>query len=52
MYFAARSADTNEQLVEEAGLRVENARPERIGEKDGDATFLWVVARKPRHAPS
>lgn len=52
MYFAARSAETNERLVEEAGLRVESARLERIGEKDGDVTFLWVVARKPGRAPS
>lgn len=52
MYFAARSAETNERLVEEAGLRVESARLERIGEKDGDVTFLWLVAKKPGRVPS
>ena len=52
MYFAARSAEKNERLVEGAGLRVESARPESITEEGGEATFLWVVARKPGRAPS
>jgi hypothetical protein len=47
MYFAGYAAQKNEELVEEAGLSVARARLETIQEKGGDATFLWVVARKP-----
>ncbi len=52
MYFAARSAEKNEELIEEAGLRVASARLESINEEGGDITFLWVVARKPSPAQS
>jgi SAM-dependent methyltransferase len=50
MYFAAHAAEKNEQLVEEAGLRVSSARLETINEEGGDVTFLWIVARKPGQA--
>ena len=52
MYFAGHSAEKNEELVEEAGLRVASARVESINEEGGEITFLWIVARKPRLAPS
>ena len=52
MYFAGHPAEKNEELVEEAGLRIASARLESINEEGGDVTFLWVVARKPRRAPS
>lgn len=48
MYFAGHTVQTNEELVEEAGLRVVSARTEAVREAGGDVTFLWMVAKKPR----
>ncbi len=48
MYFAGHAAEKNEELVEEARLRVLSARTEVVSEEGGDVTFLWVVAKKPR----
>jgi ubiquinone/menaquinone biosynthesis C-methylase UbiE len=48
MYFAGHAVQTNEELVEEAGLRVVSARTEAVREAGGDVTFLWMVAKKPR----
>jgi hypothetical protein len=48
MYFSGHAAEKNEELVEEAGLRVASARLETIHEEGGEVAFLWVVARKPR----
>ena len=48
MYFAGHAVQTNEELVEEAGLRVVSARTEAVREEGGDVTFLWMVAKKPR----
>ncbi len=48
MYFAGHAAQKNEELVEEAGLRVVSARPEVVREEGRSVTFLWMVARKPR----
>ncbi len=48
MYFAGHGAQKNEELVEEAGLRVISARTEAVREESGDVTFLWMVAKKPR----
>jgi SAM-dependent methyltransferase len=48
MYFSAFDASTNKRLVEEAGLQLLHA-DEITDDEDGTpATFLWVVARKPR----
>ena len=48
MYFAGYAAEKNEELVEEAGLRVVSARGEVVREEGEAVTFLWVVAKKPR----
>ena len=48
MYFAGHAVQKNEELVEEAGLRVISARTEAVREEGGDVTFLWMVAKKPR----
>jgi SAM-dependent methyltransferase len=48
MYFAGYAAEKNEELVEEAGLRVISARREVVREEGEAVTFLWVVAKKPR----
>lgn len=48
MCFAGHAVQTNEEPVEEAGLRVVSARTEAVREEGGDVTFLWMVAKKPR----
>jgi SAM-dependent methyltransferase len=48
MYFSGYDAATNRRLVREAGLVIEHARAETDEEFGGPATFLWIVARKPR----
>ena len=48
MYFAGHTAQKNEELVEEADLRIVSARTEALKEEGGDVTFLWIVAKKPR----
>lgn len=45
MYFAGHAMEKNEQLVEEASLRIVDARPGTINEKRRSVTFLRVVAR-------
>ena len=48
MFFSHFGAATNRRLVQAAGLRLLDAR-ERTEDEDGrPATFLWVVAEKPR----
>jgi SAM-dependent methyltransferase len=48
MFFSHFDAETNRRLVQAAGLRLIDAR-ERTEDEDGQpATFLWVVAEKPR----
>jgi predicted TPR repeat methyltransferase len=48
MYFAGWAAEKNEELVENAGLRVLSAREEVVREEGEAVPFLWVVAKKPR----
>jgi SAM-dependent methyltransferase len=48
MYFAGWDAEKNEELVENAGLRVLSTREEVVREEGEAAPFLWVVAKKPR----
>jgi SAM-dependent methyltransferase len=48
MYFAGRAAEKNEELVENAGLRIRSAREEVVREEGDGLPFLWVVAKKPR----
>ncbi len=48
MYFSGYDAATNRRLVREAGLVIERARAETDEEFGRPATFLWIVARKPR----
>lgn len=47
MYFSGYDAETNRQLVREAGLRLLSAREETTEEDGVPVTFLWVVAKKP-----
>jgi SAM-dependent methyltransferase len=48
MYFAGHAPEKNEELVQDAGLRIVSASTEAIREEGGPTTFLWVVAKKPR----
>jgi len=45
MYFSQHDAATNLRFLQEAGLVVE--RSEIVAQDNEDATFLWVIARKP-----
>lgn len=47
MYFSHYGAETNRQLVRDAGLRLLSARAETTDEDGVPVTFLWVVAEKP-----
>jgi SAM-dependent methyltransferase len=47
MYFSSHDAATNLRLLTAAGLDVIEAEPVTIHEPDADATFLWVLARRP-----
>lgn len=46
MYWSSFDRRTNEQLFEEAGLRVVSAREETTAEFGEPVTFLWIVAQK------
>jgi SAM-dependent methyltransferase len=45
MYFSQHDAATNMRLIQEAGLVVE--RSDIVKQDNEDATFLWIIARKP-----
>jgi len=45
MFFSQCDAATSLSLVEQAGLKV--SRAETMAQDDEDASFLWVIARKP-----
>jgi cyclopropane fatty-acyl-phospholipid synthase-like methyltransferase len=47
MFFSSHDADTNLRLLEEAGLELVRSEIVTIQEPEGDATFLWALARKP-----
>ena len=47
MYWSHFDAETNQRLVEEAGLVIESAALKTADEDGLPVTFLWVVARKP-----
>ncbi len=46
-YFSGYDAATNQALVRQTGLVIEQAQAETDSEFDRPATFLWIVARKP-----
>ena len=50
MFFSGFDAETNSRLVREAGfeLLTDELVWMREPEPEGDAAFLWVLARKPR----
>ncbi|MGN6377996.1 MAG: class I SAM-dependent methyltransferase [Gaiellales bacterium] len=48
MYFSSHDATTNVRLLHETGLEVIEATPVTIREPEGDATFLWALARRPQ----
>ena len=47
MFFSGFDADTNRRLVREAGFELLADEVVVIREPEGDAAFLWVLARKP-----
>ncbi len=47
MFFSSYDADENRRLLEEAGFEVALDEVITMREPEGDATFLWVLARKP-----
>ncbi|HDQ71170.1 MAG TPA: class I SAM-dependent methyltransferase [Chloroflexi bacterium] len=47
MYWSGFDGETNQRMVEEAGLRIVSAREETVPEFDQPVTFLWIVAQKP-----
>lgn len=47
MYWSCFDGETNQRLIEEAGLRIVSAREETVEEHGEPVTFLWVVAQKP-----
>ena len=51
MYWSSFDSQTNLRLVREAGLEIVQARKETVEEHGEQATFLWIVARKPRGRP-
>ncbi len=46
MYWSGFDSDTNERLVEEAGLRIVSARISVYGKDGLPGKFLWVIAEK------
>ena len=46
MYFSGYDAETNAQLVRDAGFVIVTARPETAEEFGRPTTFFWIVARK------
>lgn len=46
MYWSGFDSETNQRLVEEAGLVIEQANIETEMEFDQPISFLWIVARK------
>jgi SAM-dependent methyltransferase len=49
-YFSGYDGETNQRLVRQAGLIIEQAQAETDSEFGRPTTFLWIVARKPREA--
>jgi 2-polyprenyl-3-methyl-5-hydroxy-6-metoxy-1,4-benzoquinol methylase len=47
MFFSSHDADTNRALIRAAGLIVVLDDVVTMSEPEGDATFLWLLARKP-----
>jgi SAM-dependent methyltransferase len=47
MYWSHFDSQTNQHLVQEAGLRIVRAREETALEDGVPITFLWIVAQKP-----
>ncbi len=47
MYWSHFDSETNQLLVQEAGLQILSAQEETADEDDNPVTFLWVVAQKP-----
>ncbi|HUX75328.1 MAG TPA: class I SAM-dependent methyltransferase [Anaerolineae bacterium] len=46
MYWSGFDSETNERLVEEAGLRIISTREETATEFDKSVTFLWIIAQR------
>ncbi len=46
MYWSSFDSETNQRLVEEAGLSILSAQEETAEELGKPITFLWVIAQK------
>lgn len=51
MYWSAYDADTNRDLVQNAGFEIEQATIETAPELGGPVSFLWVIARRLARLP-
>jgi ubiquinone/menaquinone biosynthesis C-methylase UbiE len=51
MFWSSYDSETNVRLVRKTGLEIVRAREETVEEHGEQATFLWVVARKPGGSP-
>jgi hypothetical protein len=47
MFFSSYDADTNRRLLEAAGLALVLDEVVSMREPEGEAAFLWVLAKKP-----
>jgi SAM-dependent methyltransferase len=47
MFFSSHDADTNRRLLRAAGFELLHDEVAITPEPEGDASFLWVIARKP-----
>jgi len=47
MFFSSHDADTNRRLLRDAGLTLVIDEVVSMQEPEGEATFLWVLAKKP-----
>jgi len=47
MYWSHFDSQTNQLLVQEAGLQILSAQEETADEDGIPVTFLWIVAQKP-----
>jgi len=51
MFFSGFAPNTNEALVEAAGMRVLESRVESTEEPEGEVNFHWLLAEKPGRSP-
>ena len=50
LFSSAYDTQTNQQIIEEAGLRIMSAAEEITTNKNNFETFLWIIAQKPENS--